>query len=128
MKTYASQISTNNTPIKIISLLLGYSLWHIFGSPHSTTVQISVPLCFYNIPAGKVIKAPEQIAIQIVGKRSDIRSLDTEQLAVHINASLLKDGKNLLPITQETLFLPESIKLIHCSPINPIANLLALEG
>lgn len=128
MRAKINEASTNSTLIKIIALIVGYSLWHVLGNSHTTTIQCSVPLCFYNIPTGKTINAPEQISIQIIGKRSDIRSLDTEQLALHIDAELLHDGKNLLAITQNALFLPESMKLIHYSPSNPIVELIPTQG
>jgi hypothetical protein len=48
--------------------------------------------------------------------------LDTTQLTAHINAEQFNHGKNPIMISQQTLFLPESIKLIHYTPCSIIAT------
>lgn len=118
------QKSSSSVPLKLISLLLGYTFWHIFGNFHTTTAWITVPLCFYNVSTERSIHAPESLSIKITGKRSDLRTLDTSELAVHVNAERLCEGKNLLTITPETFFLPESIKLVHYAPINPMVEVV----
>lgn len=115
-----------NAPLKLISLLLGYTFWYIFGNSHTSTAWITIPLCFYNVPEAQTIRAPETISVKVAGKRSDLRSLDPEQLAIHINAEKLKLGRNLISITDEALFLPESIKLVHYNPSNPTVEIIPL--
>ncbi len=116
--------TSRNVPLKLISLLLGYTFWYIFGNSHTTTAWITIPLSFYNIPTQNSIRAPETLSVKIAGKRTDLRSLDTNELAIHVNASHLREGKNALTITPETIFLPESIKLVHYSPSNPTVELI----
>ncbi|EKD48558.1 MAG: hypothetical protein ACD_64C00257G0001 [uncultured bacterium] len=115
---------SRNVPLKVISLLLGYTFWYIFGNSHTTTAWITIPLCFYNVPSLTTVRAPEMVSVKIAGKRSSLRMLDTKELAIHVNAAHLQQGKNLLTITPETIFLPESIKLVHYSPSNPIVELI----
>jgi len=81
-------------------------------------VTLSVPLCFYNLPADSSIEAPESISLTIAGKRSEIRALEQEHLAVHIDASELQPGKQLVAITDKKLLLPSSIKLVQHTPSN----------
>ncbi len=119
-----SKKTSRTVPLKIISLILGYTFWHILSSSHASTAWINVPLCFYNVPEEKSIKAPEGLSVKISGKRDELRMLDLQELAIHINASQLHDGKNLLAITPETIFLPERIKLVHYSPSNPTVELV----
>ncbi len=116
--------TSRNIPLKLISVLLGYTFWYIFGNSHTTTAWITIPLCFYNIPAQQSIQAPETLSVKIAGKRTDLRSLDTNELAIHVNAAHLREGKNVLTITPDTIFLPESIKLVHYSPSNPTVELI----
>ncbi len=116
--------TSRSIPLKLISLLLGYTFWHIFGNSYTTTAWITIPLCFYNIPAQKSIRGPETLSIKIAGKRTDLRSLDTNELAIHVNAAHLREGKNALTITSDTIFLPKSIKLVHYSPSNPTVELI----
>jgi len=116
----------SNAPLKVISLILGYTFWYIFGNSHISTAWINVPLCFYNVANTQTVHAPEKISVKIAGKRSDLRALDAEQLAIHINAQNLQNGRNLITITDEALFLPNSIKLVHYTPSNPTVEILTL--
>jgi hypothetical protein len=113
----------NSIPLKLISIILGYTFWYIFGHSHTITTWITVPLTFYNVPQYNTVKAPEYVSLKISGKRADISALDITELAIHINAQKLQEGPNLLPITSESLFLPPSIKLVHYSPSNPMVEL-----
>lgn len=115
--------NSRNIPLKLVSLLLGYTFWYIFGNFHIATTWITLPLCFYNVSEHHKVKAPESVSVKVSGKRSDLRSLDIENLAIHVNASRLKEGKNILRITPETIFLPESIKVVHYTPSNPTVEL-----
>lgn len=110
--------------LKIIALIIGYTFWYIFGGSHAAVVSLSVPLCFYHVPADTHINAPESISVKLAGKRTDIRAVEHEHLAVHIDASKLQKGKNLLKITKQELLLPNSIKLVQYSPSNPMVELL----
>lgn len=113
-----------NTSLKISALLFGYTFWYVFGQSHTSSAWITVPLCFYNVPKQTVIKGPETISLKIIGKRSELRLLDIDQLAIHINAEELTQGKNLLTITEKSILLPEPIKLVHYSPSNPTVELV----
>jgi hypothetical protein len=121
---FQSRRDSRNVPLKIISLLLGFTFWYIFGNSHITTAWITIPLCFYNIPKQSKIKAPESVSVKITGKRSHLRTLDTHELAIHVNSEKLHNGKNVLQITPETIFLPESIKLVDYCPSNPTVELI----
>jgi hypothetical protein len=114
--------------LKGIALIIGYIFWYIFGASHAAVVTLSVPLCFYNMPAQTAIHAPESISIKVAGKRSDIRAVDREHLAIHIDASQLQKGNNLLNISKKELLLPNSIKLVQYFPSNPTVELLPQEN
>lgn len=111
---------SHNTLLKVLSLVFGYAAWYVIGNSHTSTTWITVPLCFYNIPHQCTLSSPETIRLHLVGKRAELRALDIDQLAIHINAHELRPGKNLVTITEQSLFLPESIKVVHCLPSNPI--------
>ncbi len=115
----------NNIPLKVISLTLGYTFWYIFSSSHVGSLWVTVPLTFYNIPTTHSIVGPETVTVRIAGKRSEIRTLDFENIAIYVDAQSLKKGRNCLAITEEQLFLPSSIKLVHYCPSNPIIELVS---
>ncbi len=116
--------SRHNNLLKGIALLIGYTFWYIFGGSHVAVVELSVPLCFYHVPTDTHINAPESISVKLAGKRSDIRAVEREHLAVHIDANKLQKGKNLIAVTRQELLLPNSIKLVQYAPSNPTVELL----
>ena len=118
MKLKTKNILTSNAPLKAISLILGYTFWHIFGAAHVKTIELNVPLCFHSTPANHIIKAPNTINVQLMGKRTYLYALDHNTLAVHINAHNVHTGTNPIKITSDNLFLPETVKLVHYIPCN----------
>ena len=117
-KELLKKILYSNAPLKAIALILGYSFWYILGHGHTVTVWLDVPLSFYAIPSHLTLHAPDTIAINLTGKRTDLYNLDQNQLAIHIDSHELLSGYNNLAITAETLFLPDTIKLVHYKPSN----------
>lgn len=105
-----------NTPLKVCSFILGYALWSTFSSMQTITQELTVPLCCYQIPTSIDFDAPETITITLSGKKNQLATLNTQELAVHIDAHDLPIGNNPISVTAEKLFLPESIKLVHYSP------------
>ena len=109
-----------NKIIKVISLLLGYSLWFFLGQSLYTTQWLKVPIYFYNVPEEAIIESqPETIHIQVYGKLSDIRSITPNGL--HIDAQSFKKGTYAIGCAQEQLFLPESINVIQYNPTKILA-------
>lgn len=110
------KILNNNAPLKVFSLVLGYMVWSIFSSGNTTTIQKEVPLCFYNIPENYLINAPETIHITLAGTRAHLYSLNIQALAIHLDARTMQQGSNPIHLTKDTLFLPDSLKLVHYTP------------
>jgi len=121
-KVLLKKILCSNVPLKAIALILGYSFWHILGHGHTINIWLEMPLSFYEIPKNLTLHAPNTVAINLAGKRSDLYNLDKNKLAVHINAHKLFPGYNNLSITAETLFLPDTIKLIDYKPSNVLVE------
>lgn len=105
----------NNLTIKIFSLIIGYCLWSFLGNIFIQTRSVKVPVCFYNVPENKEISAqPELVAIQIQGKRADLKTCN--DLALHVNAESLLLGEHKIAPCEEQLFLPKTVNLLHYSP------------
>jgi len=108
----------SNAPLAIISLLLGYSFWYIASYNHLMSFQLTIPLCFSELPEMYTIDAPEKIAVTLTAKRSDLYMLDRETLAAHITINKLLPGKHGIVLTEHHLFLPKNIALTHYKPAN----------
>jgi len=108
----------SNAPLAIISILLGYSFWYIASYNHIVSLRVNIPLCFSEATNSYVVHAPEKIAVTLMGKRSDLYSLERESLAAHININKLLPGKHGIILTEQHLFLPKNIALINYKPAN----------
>jgi len=111
-----------NTPLKIMSCILGYSFWCILSCSHSSTVWIDAPLCFFGDNSQKKISAPEKISVALSAKRTDLHAIDRNALAIHVDTSTLHEGPNNITLDNKSLFLPDSIKLVHYSPANIVID------
>lgn len=109
---------TKNIPLKVVSLMLGYTLWHILAHGQTKSVSLEVPLCFHSVPIGSTIEAPETVTVCLTGKRMHLYTLNKQRLAVHVNAQQLSEGPQSIIIDANSLFLPDSIKLVHYIPGN----------
>lgn len=122
MHAHLKNIVLANLPIKVISLILGYTFWAILGSRLYTDHWITIPLSFYNKKKGMVIKAPETVTVALSGTRTDLINLDNAKIAAHIDAVQLKRGTQLIELRADQLLLPNSIHMIHSKPSNIVVT------
>lgn len=106
----------SNKILKLVSLILGFITWSLLWNYQSSSTWIQVPISFYNIPSQMQVTAnQEKISIQLHGKLADIKGCN--DLALHIDASNFKPGKQCISPDPELLFLPSSVKLVHSKPL-----------
>lgn len=120
MKFNLKNTIQNNATLKVLSFIIGYGLWNILSASHTHTLALDVPVCFYHEADTHVIDAPASITLELQGKKNVLRSINKKNLALHIDASRLHHGPNQLIIDRSTLFLPETINVVHYSPANTI--------
>ena len=113
-----------NLSLKLFSLLAGAALWYIVGSSHVSTMQCIVPVCFYGNTDHITLEAPELCTIKLAGKRADLRSLNLNDLALHICVDDLDWGNQLIEPDAQKLLLPSTIKLVQWRPSNLIVTVL----
>jgi len=115
--TRLKKLFLTNAPLAIICLILGYSFWYIASYDQTIMLQLNVPLCFAGA-TDYTFYAPEKINVTIKGKRADMYALDKQTLAAHININKLLPGKHGILLTDQHLFLPKNITLVHYKPSN----------
>jgi hypothetical protein len=111
-----------DAPLKVVSLLIGYGFWHMFGATHRVTTWERIPLTFYNVEQTMKINAPETIDVQLAASRTQLSYIDQTQLAAHIDARTLHEGDNGIDLQNEDLLLPTTIKLVHWRPTNIVVH------
>ena len=101
--------------LKATSLVIGFLLWSTVNHLFTYSTWVTVPICFYNVDA-KHIDAPESMNIELTGKRAHIRHINTDALAVHLDASLLSYGTHKCTISEKDLLLPPTISATTVIP------------
>lgn len=112
-----SALATNKSIQKISALVIAFLYWSHLTSLQQQTITAQVPLCFYDLAAEHTLEAPETIVLTLRGKKSDLARIQLPALAAHCDASQLHAGKNGLMITHKELFLPETISVVHYTPL-----------
>ncbi len=105
-----------NLHLKLICLMLGYIFWSFINKSHIIDLWIDVPLSFYDIPKNIIIDAPENVTLNISGKRSLLKTINTKNLAIHLDMHTIKPGSQKITITENNLFLPETIQAKQFEP------------
>lgn len=104
---------SSNVPLKIVSCILGYSLWSMLSQTYLDDLDIAVPVCLYNVPESFTIDAPETINLRLRASRAMLRTITHDQVALHIDGTTLHAGTNPLLVCQSSLFLPENVNVVH---------------
>lgn len=107
---------------RVVSVLLGYTIW-IFASNFTwVSKEISVPICFYQ-NVDRHIQAPEFVLIKITGPRNQMHHIKVSELAMHVDISDLKEGDHEIMLNPANLFLPETLKLVELIPATISCNI-----
>ena len=122
MKTFLKNVHLNNVQRKLFSLVLGYIGWSIISQSHTDTVWVDVCICFSQTQQVARIKSPETVKVNLSGKRSDLRSLDTKATAVHIDTRDLQEGEQNIALSQHHLLLPETVRVAGWAPTHVRVN------
>ena len=116
MNTYLRHALTSSLFLKALSLILGFLFWSILSDSFTGHRWISVPIAFYNVNTEKIACSAETIKVQLKGKRTHLKNLDTCSMALHIDAQSLKTGPQLADITADQFFLPATISIGETMP------------
>lgn len=88
----------------------------MIGHSHADDTWLTVPVCFDKEESGVSIAAPETVKIHLSGKRHDLKQLDTNTIALHIDTRDLHEGKQRLELTEQRILVPESVQVIGWAP------------
>jgi YbbR domain-containing protein len=118
---------TYNLPLKLLSLLLAFSLWFFvnFGE-RDTEESLKVPLELRNIPAHLMITSPrvDFVDVRVSGPRTLLGRIDRNRLSEVLDLSGVRPGPSVFRVDAESLSLPRGVKVVR---INPAQVTLELE-
>lgn len=104
----------NNLSLNILAIVFGYTLWKSISEHQVINVTLQAPVSWYGT-TGLTVDAPEKISVTLQAKRDELYTL-TKTVAAHIDAATLHEGENPIKLNASHFILPESVKLVNCSP------------
>lgn len=122
MKKNLQKLLTNRISLIIISAIIGSSIWYTISIDKPAQLSLSLPICFYGQSDQQTIKAPLQVYVRLSAPRRLLCALDSNTLAIHLDAHKLHAGKNSITLTHAELLLPKCIKLLDYRPLNIIID------
>ena len=106
----------SNSMIKLYALVFGFLIWLIVSQSHIVSITKTVPLSFYNQPRNAQVYAPETVTISTFGPKRHLTQTFGSEYSVHINLANYQAGSHKIELTQQDLFLPQSVKLLQLKP------------
>ena len=113
------QAVTRNFPLKLLSLLIAFSLWFFvnFGERDSEE-SLKVPLELRNIPAHLMITSPrvDFIDLRVSGPRTLLGRIDRNRLSFGLDLNGVRPGPAVFRVDVASLNLPRGVQAARINP------------
>jgi diadenylate cyclase len=109
----------------VLSILVMTGIWFGFTRSQDTIIALNVPIEYVNRPLAYEIldTSTDEARLQLYGSSALIKSLQPGQVLVRVDLSKAVEGKNIFPITQDSIVMPPGIFLNKVQPPNIDVNL-----
>jgi YbbR domain-containing protein len=115
----------------LISLVLAMFFWTTLTINQSKILEkiVTVPVGYTMSPPNLILVGDNQndVRLHLAGPKSDLDSINLEQLNVRIDLSKTVAGKQTFPINAENINLPGGVKLLDANPSSVELTLAEIE-
>jgi len=120
------RIFTHNLGLKIIALIISFSLWAIYTAEPFAQVGYNVPIAFTNVPAGFAVAgdAPNAVRVVLRGRSGLLRRLTPADLALDIDLRSAPSGQVPLTISDGMVRVPFGTDVVRVTPSQFRINLV----
>ncbi|MBF0568839.1 MAG: YbbR-like domain-containing protein [Nitrospirae bacterium] len=111
---------TENTDLKLITLVLSLILWFIVTLKGQSEVIMELPVEYKNIPKGvEITKTSARfVNVSIKGQERIVKNLLPKDINVFVDLSKVKRGETMFYFTKDNVKLPPSVTLAKINPSN----------
>ncbi|MBF0555653.1 MAG: hypothetical protein HQK96_14075 [Nitrospirae bacterium] len=115
---------TENTDLKLITLVLSLILWFIVTLKGQSEVIMELPVEYRNIPKGVEITktSAKFVNVSIKGQEKIVKNLLPKDINVFVDLSKVKQGETMFYFTKDNVKLPPSLTLVKINPSNIIVH------
>lgn len=108
----------DNLGLKVVSLVLAFSLWYIVAGERGTEIVVSIPLEFRNLPEGLEIieESANQVDVRLRGSSEFLRTLSPQAIQVAMDLSDVNSGQNAVYLTPSQVDTPYGVRVMRVTP------------
>lgn len=107
-----------NLGLKISAVMISLVLWFFVTSRGQSEISLDVPLEFKNMPNGleMVTAGTKTVAVTVRGQERLMKNVRPSAVRAFADLDKAKKGENTVPITQDDIKLPYSLRLVSVQP------------
>ena len=107
-----------NSGLKVISLILGVSLWYIVAGERGTEIVLSIPLEFQNVPEGLevIAESAQQVDVRLRGSSEFLRGLSPQEIQAAMDLTDALPGDNTFYLTPGQVDTPYGVRVMRVTP------------
>jgi YbbR domain-containing protein len=107
-----------NPGLKLISLVLGFSLWYIVAGGQGTEIVYPIGLEYRNVPEGMEVleESVQQVDIRLKGSSEILRRLTPQEIQASVDLSGAQPGEQNIYITPENIVVPFGVRVLRVTP------------
>jgi YbbR domain-containing protein len=104
--------------LKLVSLVLGFSLWYIVAGGEGTELVLPVPLEFRNVPEGMEVieESVQQVDIRLSGSSEILRRLTPREIQAGVDLSGAQAGEHTIYLSPENVASPFGARVMRVTP------------
>lgn len=110
--------ASDHLGLKIISVLLGLSLWLAVSREQGAEVTVSTPLELRNLPEGLEVveESAQQVEVRLRGPAETLRSLTPQRVSAGVDLSDAGPGDRLLYLAPDNVTVPFGVRVRRVTP------------
>jgi YbbR domain-containing protein len=108
----------DNLGLKVISLVLGFSLWYVVAGERGTEIVLSIPLEFHNVPEGLEVieESAQQVDVRLRGSSEFLRGLSPQEIQAAVDLTEADPGDSTVYLTPDQVDTPYGVRVMRVTP------------
>lgn len=114
------ELFADNVGLKVLSLLLGITLWYAVAREQGAEFAFSIPLELRDVPEGLEVieESVQQVDVRLRGPSEILRGLTPQDLSVGIDLSEAEPGERVAYLTPDDVEVPFGARVMRVTPAN----------
>ena len=110
-----------NPGLKLLAIVIAVLIWISVSGPRREKLveqTFELPIVFSGVPENLIItgRVEDKATVRLRGSRSTLRSLPIQNMSATIDLTSSRAGEVTLPITEQSLNIPQDVELVSVEP------------